>query len=412
MATLQDLLTQAQGKTATIATTVKKSPLQVLLEKAGTSTTPDSSDRFTTTEDVRRGATAANVQSTQDNSISGIIKNTIKGLPEASGIPQAFKNSFQSGVEAVDTMQKPSNTPIQTGLQSGVQLGNAVGGVFFSELAPVSNLFSKLINAAGENYSKVVPGGEKTVENVANGPFGDTADKILKTFEGFGGLAMNILGAKGGDIRTAEPPTEAPAVPVKPPVVTAEAPHTPIPVETIKPTSVPPKTGGVVSNVAKDIQTKAIETGLTDSFKDLATYERRTIKEQAQKISDLITADPTELGRIVRGEKPVPDGISPTYLVTAVDKYARQTQDPHLLQDLVSSRLTGDVSTHGSELRMAAERDQSSAMQALKDLQSTREAAQATRGRSVKSEVASAKSFIQRAHTPKTWEEFVGSIEC
>ena len=172
--------------------------------------------------------------------------------------------------------------------------------------------------------------------------------------------------------------------------------------------SAPVTSSTKVSGIAKDIQTKAVENGLTDTYKDLATYEPRVIKEQAAKIADVISKNPEDLGAIVRGEKPVPEGISPSYLVTAVDKYATQTGNGKLLQDLVSSKLTGEGSVHASELRMLAERDQSSALQALKEVQGAR----AGKTAKIAGEAKKIQSHVAKVAKTQDWHSFVDSITC
>lgn len=176
---------------------------------------------------------------------------------------------------------------------------------------------------------------------------------------------------------------------------------------------------GKTSGVAKDINTKAIEQGLAEEYKDVATYEPRTIKDQAQKISDIITKDPEDLGRILRGEKPVPEGVSPSYLVTAADKYATANKDAKLMQDLISSKLSGEGSQHASEMRMLGERDQSSAMQALKEVQAAREevATKKLKGQTlykVKRATINDIATEVKKVTPKKedWASFIKSLEC
>ena len=154
-----------------------------------------------------------------------LVGQTIAGLPAAATevgqfignqIVGAAKSSFQQGVQAVDTMQQPSATPIATGLSAGLQLGAGVAGVAFSPLAPMTNLISKAIDFAGNQLANVPAVQEFAKTSTPQ----DT--QVLTDLQNLGGIAMGILGAKAGDITSADiPPAKLAEIAQHPDVIAA-----------------------------------------------------------------------------------------------------------------------------------------------------------------------------------------------
>lgn len=188
-------------------------------------------------------------------------------------------------------------------------------------------------------------------------------------------------------------------------------PPTEITAEPVKAPENPDK----VSGVAKSIQEKAIEKGLTDSFNDLAGYQSRTVADQAAKVADFITKNPDDMRAIVSGDKALPSDMSASMFIKGVEEHATLNGDVGLIRDIASSPLTSDTSIHAQELRFLAERDQSSAVDAIKDLERTR--AKAAEGRDLSREkdatIKEIKDSIKNAApTKQTWGEFIDSIKC
>ncbi len=170
-----------------------------------------------------------------------------------------------------------------------------------------------------------------------------------------------------------------------------------------------------VSGVAKSIAEKSIEKNLTDSFNELAGYESKTVKDQAERVATLITSDPEQMRAIVTGDKPLPAGMSGSMFIKGVEEHATQNGDVGLIRDLATSPLTSETSVHAQELRFLAEREQSSAVQAIRDLQKAREAKM--QGKDVTTEKSTIIDDIQKsvkrsAPTKQTWGEFIDSIKC
>lgn len=181
--------------------------------------------------------------------------------------------------------------------------------------------------------------------------------------------------------------------------------------------------GTKTSKIAKDIEAKAIEKGLTAKFKDLASFDPKTVKDQAERIGALMKEDMSRARNIVRGNEPLPEGMSGTYFLKAMEDRAMATGDGKLLQDLASSPLTKETSIHAQELRMAAERDPDSPLKRAEEIQKAREkAAEVKTGKKiddaksdiVKEEGKKMNEAIKKARTTARvpWDEFVKSITC
>ena len=77
------------------------------------------------------------------------------------------------------------------------------------------------------------------------------------------------------------------------------------------------------SKIATSIEQKAIEQKLTQGFDGIAGYDKITIKDQAEKAAKVME-NPDEALNIIRGDKPLPDGLRGTALITAAEEYIRK----------------------------------------------------------------------------------------
>jgi hypothetical protein len=174
--------------------------------------------------------------------------------------------------------------------------------------------------------------------------------------------------------------TEQPQVPTIAPVTPKIAPETvvssetvPKRIETVEQATIPETTGNKVSGVAKSIETKAVEQGLTKAgFDKLAEFEGSTFKEQVAKISEL-TKDLEKTKRIIKGEEPLPSDIRSGPLLAAMEEYAKNTKDSNLMYQLANSPLTSKISSSASELSFTRMREKDSAMARLAEIKKARE---------------------------------------
>ena len=180
-----------------------------------------------------------------------------------------------------------------------------------------------------------------------------------------------------------------------------------------------PVTGkGKVSKIAKSIEEKSIEQGLTKGFGHLAEYTPIVIREQAKRASDLINTNIDEARRIIRGEKPLPEGLKGTALITAMEEHIKNTANGELASELASSPLVSGTSAAAQELRLAAERDPASPVKAIEDinkeLQKTAERKLPGKilGKAKTDTVSKIKNNIKNANTAYSWKTFIESIRC
>lgn len=178
---------------------------------------------------------------------------------------------------------------------------------------------------------------------------------------------------------------------------------------------------GKVSKIAKDIEIKAIEAGLTKGFGHLAEFTPITIKDQVQRAANLMT-NIDEARSVIRGEKPLPEGLNSVALIKAMDIYARNTKNGELASELANSPLVSGTSAAAQTLRMAAEIDPLSPVKAITDVNKVLDEAAKKRlpggilnkakvdtTNKIKDEV---KGEVKKVNTTQSWKTFIESIRC
>lgn len=180
---------------------------------------------------------------------------------------------------------------------------------------------------------------------------------------------------------------------------------------------IPASSTSKVSKIASSVNAKSVEEGLTSGFKDLAGYEPKVIKDQADKIANLMNESLDKTRAIVRGEEPVPSGISGTYLIKAAEDHAIATGNGEMLREITSSPLVSETSRYGQELRMAAERNPESPLKAIQDINKAREGRIIRNGTDVgkikKKIVSDVKEEIRKTAPKKEdWDSFIEKLTC
>lgn len=122
------------------------------------------------------------------------------------------------------------------------------------------------------------------------------------------------------------------------------------------------------SKIAESINQKAVEDKLTKGFENLAGYEKIDIKEQAQKATDFINKDEEGARSVIRGEKPLPEGLRGISLITAMEERLKTNPDADIAYELANSPLVTETSKAAQELRLAAERTPDSASSKLAEI--------------------------------------------
>jgi len=176
---------------------------------------------------------------------------------------------------------------------------------------------------------------------------------------------------------------------------------------------------GRVSGVAKSIEAKAIEQGLSKGFSDLAEYTPIVIKEQAKMISDIMSKDIERAKRIALGQEALPEGLKGAAVVKALEDYAMETRNGQLAQQLANSPLVTEISKSGQTMRLAAEREPDSATAKIREIAKEREtvAEKKLRGRNktqVESEIKKGltEKIKSQKPTKASWEKFLEEIKC
>lgn len=177
------------------------------------------------------------------------------------------------------------------------------------------------------------------------------------------------------------------------------------------------KVNGVkVSGIAQDINDKAVSKGLTDGFKDLSTFDSKTDKDQAERITSFVKEDPEKALKVVSGEEKVPAGMSGSYFYKTMSDQAEKTDDVELMRQLAKSPLATEGSVHAQELQFLRDRNPDSAVSAMKTVATARAKAvegklKTTVTKATNDTVKEIKSNI-KAPTKLEWHSFVDSLKC
>lgn len=176
----------------------------------------------------------------------------------------------------------------------------------------------------------------------------------------------------------------------------------------------PPERG--VSKVAQDIQTQAVKRGLKNDFGEAGGYTKINLEDQARKAVALANDRPA-LDKVISGETPLPDGLRATALIKAVENHPELGKDPEIIRKLSQAEhLTGESSRSAQELRLAAERNPTSPVEAARKVREARVAAlEKKTGKTVNSHITKDVNAALAAKpkvTRQTWSEFITSIKC
>lgn len=339
-------------------------------------------------------------------------------------------NQAQGGIQQIkqpyiDKAQRGGSESQGQALKGALDVGSGVVSLLTSPIAPITKILNAVIQTSGKGYANI-----PAVQKFAQTPAGQTTRNVAGLVAEAAPVAGALLGGFAKpNVAEAIPKTVAPELPTPEPVVTAKAPSevqstpthpssientnsieptSPVIPKTVETTSVP-KT----SKIASSLNAKAVEQNLTEGFKDLAGYDPKTIKDQAAKITSLMENNMSDVRAIINGDKPVPDGISGTYLIKAAEDQAVKTGDTSLIQDLAKSPLTSETSRFAQELRMAAERNPESPVAAIKEI------TQAYNNRAVRTGATADKlkadvntEIAKVAPKKQTWSQFIDEITC
>lgn len=170
------------------------------------------------------------------------------------------------------------------------------------------------------------------------------------------------------------------------------------------------------SKIAKSVEAKSVEAGLTKGFPDLAGYDKVTVKDQSERAAEFLNSDMEAARAALRGTTELPSGLKGVSLVKAFEDYALKHPDGDLAYEIANSPLITGTSEAAQELRLAAERDPDSVTSKLQEIRKARE------DRAGKPRIARAKNVTRKLveaskemNLPKKdveWDSFLESITC
>lgn len=176
-----------------------------------------------------------------------------------------------------------------------------------------------------------------------------------------------------------------------------------------------------VRGLSQGVESKAVENSLASNFGDLPEYKSVSMKDQAEKATQIVNTDYDQAKRIALGNEKPPSGVLPESLFVAVEKRATAEGDINTLRDLATkSKLATDATTMGQRIRTLAERDPESPTGAIRDVVKSREekaVKSLKKGETLESSkkkiAGDIKNEIKKL-TPKKqdWNSFIESIQC
>ncbi len=179
-----------------------------------------------------------------------------------------------------------------------------------------------------------------------------------------------------------------------------------------------PVEGKAYSKIGESVEKKAIEQGITKGFERTAEYDVKTVKDQAKRVSDLLSSDFEQARAITRGEVPLPKEINASMFIRGMEEYVKESGSTELAYEVANSPLVTATSEAAQTLRFAQEREPDSASSKLAQI---RKALVDNMGGDVKMKEATAK--VQKSLDTETnkvnlskeelsWNKFIDSIKC
>lgn len=167
------------------------------------------------------------------------------------------------------------------------------------------------------------------------------------------------------------------------------------------------------SKIGKSIETKAIESGLTNKFEGVAGYDKINIKDQAERASALLE-NMDKARAVVRGDESLPEGLKGTALITAMEEHLKNNPDPALAEELANSPHVSATSAAAQEMRLAAEREPDSAAARLAELKKNL-VDKAGGEKAIAAKKSGALKTTKGTLLPKedlSWDKFLENIKC
>jgi len=167
-----------------------------------------------------------------------------------------------------------------------------------------------------------------------------------------------------------------------------------------------------VSKTAFDIQTRMVAERMLQERGPLPPIERMRLTDQASLALEVINRDPVYAKKVAMGQAPAPAGVETGSIFTALREKAFQEGDVFTLTEL--SRSKAPTETAQALKSFDVFRSETDVVTALKEIRASRAAKLEEKGikieEAVKKEVAK-QPKVEKV-SPKTWDEFISSLEC
>ena len=172
------------------------------------------------------------------------------------------------------------------------------------------------------------------------------------------------------------------------------------------------------SGIALSIEAKSIEKELTKEFKGLAEFTPTTIKKQAKKMAQEMK-DIENVKSMVRGDVALSEGLSPSTVITTMEKYAYKNKDGELMAELAKSPLLSKISIGAQDLSLMSQREKESAVTQIKSVIKTREKGVERKLKfktpeKIKSTITKSleKEIKKTKPTKYSWQKLMDDIQC
>ena len=176
------------------------------------------------------------------------------------------------------------------------------------------------------------------------------------------------------------------------------------------------------SKIAKSIEQKAKDAGMTEGLDKLSEFDKTTFKEQRELGDKTVQGNLDDARAMIRGEKTLPDGLRGIALIDAMERHIKTLPDgdlkDELVQELGSSKLVSETSTHAQETALAGMREPDSFTAKMNEINRAKvEAAGGDKevSKATKKALDTYKKESSKVNLSKdelNWDKFLDGIKC
>lgn len=373
-------------------------------------------------------------------------------------VDSIFGEATVMGKDSIGRIKEAFDTEGESKVKIGADIGSAALGAVNLALTPITATLKGLETVPGVGYlasginrifgSIGVVGGEAALSGLRALPISDTAKKELEpVVNELGALVGQLVAGKAGgkayeatksriqekgrvveevvkkEMDAAKVEAPAPAAETSP--ATAEPVQSPFlskvttfdgqPVLAEAPTT---RTRGTAETLKSESDFAAAKTGEKVDFGELPTYEVRA--NQRAAAAEFVAKNPEEALRITNKETTAPEGIFAEEIFTALKEKAIKENDVATQIALSKSKVVEGATEMGQRIKALDASLEADPIRVIREVREVRVAAAARRlkmddpQKVLKAELVQAKKSVAEKTKlePKTWEDFINSLEC